>query len=49
MSSIDSAMLNQNDTSIENRKLTTAIVLSMITENELKELRFKGEMIEGQK
>jgi hypothetical protein len=41
-SCVDSAMHNENETSIEYRKLTTSTILTMIAENELKEQRFKG-------
>lgn len=42
-------MQNDNETSMEERKITTSIILAMIAEGELREVRFKGEIIEGQK
>lgn len=48
-SSLDSAMQNDNETSMEERKATTSAILAMIAEGELREVRFKGEIIEGQK
>jgi hypothetical protein len=41
--------LQENETSMEERRLTTAVVLEMVADGELREMRFRGEMLEGLK